>query len=323
MKTMPVKNAIPARQAEMSEVQKQGAVQTTGHSWDGDLQEFNNPLPNWWLWSFYATVLFAVIYWIIYPAWPVAGTYTKGVLNTITYKTDDGGEVTTHWNTRALLMKEMQEGKTARKAQEYKEKVAASSYGEILADEEMLAFTRSTAKVIFADNCAACHGSGGAGVIGLFPNLVDDAWLWGGSAADIEQTITAGRTGFMPAFKETFDEQQLDDVASYVLHLAGQEVEADAAARGRDIFQTEVGGCYYCHTKQGTGRTSQGAADLTDNIWTVANVPEAGDPETKRERVREVIAKGVTRKMPAWHDRLSDTQIKLLTVYVHELGGGQ
>lgn len=298
-------------------------VQTTGHAWDGDLQEFNNPLPTWWVWAFYASVLFAVVYWIFYPAWPVGGTFTKGVMNTITFTDSDGSEKTTHWNTRSLLLKELQEGKHAARSREYTEKVAGASYQEILTDPEMMEFTRSMAKGVFGDNCAACHGAGGTGVIGLFPNLADDAWLWGGSVEEIEATLKNGRYGFMPAFKSAFNDQQLDDVASYVLSLSGQSVDADAAARGEKIFQTSEGGCHYCHTASGTGLKSQGAANLTDQIWTVADVNGAGSPEDGKAAVKRVISNGVERRMPAWSERLSDAQIKLLTVYVHELGGGQ
>ncbi|BAZ92427.1 Cbb3-type cytochrome c oxidase subunit FixP [Thiohalobacter sp. COW1] len=307
----------------MSEANKQqGAVQTTGHSWDGDLQEFNNPLPTWWLWGFYLTVIFAVIYWVIYPAWPVGESYTKGVANTITY-TVNGEERTTHWNTRALLMKEMQSGQDAQKMQAYMEKVAAASYDDILADEEMLAFTRAVAKGLFGDNCAACHGSGGAGVMGLFPNLVDDAWLWGGTVEQIETTLTEGRHGFMPAFGRSLDDGQIDAVAHYVLSLSGHEVDGDMAQRGMQIFNGKEGGCFYCHTQAGTGLESQGAANLTDSIWTVANVPGQDSLEGKLAEVREVVENGIERVMPAWDERLSDNEIKLLTVYVHELGGGQ
>ena len=307
----------------MSEANKQqGAVQTTGHSWDGDLQEFNNPLPNWWLWSFYLTVVFALIYWVIYPAWPVGDGFTKGVANTITY-TVDGEERTTHWNTRALLMKEMQSGRSAQKMQAYMEQVAAASYEDILADEEMLAFTRAVAKGLFGDNCAACHGAGGSGVVGLFPNLVDDAWLWGGSVEDIEQTLTQGRRGFMPAFERSLSEDQIDAVANYVLSLSGHEVDGDKAQRGMQIFNGREGGCFYCHTKAGTGLESQGAANLTDSIWTVARVPGQDSLDGKLQEVKQVVENGIERVMPAWDERLSDNEIKLLTVYVHELGGGQ
>jgi cytochrome c oxidase cbb3-type subunit 3 len=301
----------------------QGAVQTTGHAWDGDLQEFNNPLPNWWLWAFYASVLFALVYWVLYPAWPVAGTFTKGILNTITFVDSDGNEKTTHWNTRALLLKDLQESSEAVRSQEYLDRIAAASYTDILADADMMAFARSMANGIFGDNCAPCHGAGGGGVIGLFPNLADDAWLWGGTVEEIETTISNGHYGFMPAFEETFNAQQLDDVADYVLSLSGQQPDADAVARGKDIFQSSVGGCYYCHTAAGTGLRSQGAANLTDQIWTIADVTGAASLRDKQAAVKRVIANGVERNMPRWSGRLTPTQIKLLTVYVHELGGGQ
>lgn len=301
----------------------QGAVQTTGHAWDGDLQEFNNPLPNWWLWSFYATVLFALVYWVFYPAWPVGGSYTTGVMNNITFVDSDGNEVTTHWNTRSLLLKDLQEGDEARLSQEYMDKISDAGYSEILGDAEMMAFTRSVAKGLFGDNCAPCHGNGGQGVIGLFPNLADDAWLWGGSVEDIQLTIENGHLGFMPAFRDTFDDAQLDDIASYVLSLSGHEVDAAAAGRGEHIFQTDEGGCYYCHTKEGTGLKSQGAANLTDQVWTIADINSAPDAAERRARIKKVIANGVQRKMPHWSERLSPAQIKLLTVYVHEIGGGQ
>ncbi len=307
----------------MSEANKQGTVQTTGHAWDGDLQEFNNPLPTWWVWTFYATVVFALIYWVLYPAWPVASTYTKGVMNTISYTNAAGETVESHWNTRALLLNDMQQGDEAVKSREYMQKVAAASYEEILGDPDMMAFTASVTKGLFGDNCAACHGSGGAGVVGLFPNLADDDWLWGGTVEEIEATLTHGREGFMPAFKNTFSDEQLEAVASYVLSLSDHQVNPALAEQGKQLFEGEAGGCYYCHTVEGTGLKSQGAANLTDSIWTVANVPSAQDSAARLAEVKDVIRNGVVRRMPGWKDRLSNTQIKLLTVYVHELGGGQ
>ena len=298
------------------------AVQTTGHAWDGDLQEFNNPLPRWWLWAFYGTVVFAVVYWFLYPAWPVGRDYTKGVLNRVTFQA--GGEtVTTHWNTRARLMRELQDSPAARRQRQYLEKVAAAGYDEILADPDMKGFAWSMAKGVYGDNCAPCHGSDGKGRIGLFPNLADDAWLWGGTVEDIETSIREGRQGFMPAFGEALSERQLDDVAAFVLSLSGHEVDPEAAARGARIFRGETGGCHYCHTREGTGLKSQGAADLTDRIWTVADVPGRPTLAGKKEEVKRVVRDGIRRTMPAWKDRLDPVQIKLLTVYVHELGGGR
>ncbi len=308
----------------MSDARKtQAAVQTTGHAWDGDIQEFNNPLPNWWLWAFYATVVFAVVYWIFYPAWPVGGGYTTGVMNDITFVDSDGTEKTMHWNTRALLLKDLQESKSATLSHEYLEKVKDADYQTILGDAEMMAFTRSMAVGLFGDNCAACHGAGGTGVIGLFPNLADDDWLWGGTVEDIQTTITNGRYGFMPSFRETFNDKQLDDVAAYVLSLSGQHKADASVARGKAIFQTSTGGCYYCHGHDAKGMKSQGSANLTDQIWTIADVPDADTQEQKLAAVKAVVTHGVQRTMPHWSDRLDKTQIKLLTVYVHELGGGQ
>lgn len=296
------------------------AVQTTGHAWDGDLQEFNNPLPRWWLWSFYATVVFALIYWVLYPAWPVADSFTKGIA-TVTFERD-GEEVTSHWNTRAELIEEMQSGRQTLKQEAYLEQVAAASYDEIVNDPEMMAFTRSMGKVLFADNCAACHGTGGAPAqIGLYPNLIDDAWLWGGALSDIEHAIRYGRNGFMPPFDHALSEAQIDELAHYVLGLSGHTVDEAKAEAGQTIFQGQAGGCYYCHTRSGEGLPSQGAANLTDAIWTVANVPGAEDREGRLKVIRDVIHNGIQRQMPAWQGRLDDIQIKLLTVYVQSLGG--
>ncbi len=303
--------------------QTQGkTVQTTGHAWDGDLQEFNNPLPTWWLWTFYASVLFAVVYWVFYPAWPIGRDYTKG-LSTLTFQRN-GETVTTHWNTRAELIAELQSGELSQLQQRYLDKVSQASFEQIVTDPDMMAFARSSAKVLFADNCAACHGSGGVPAkFGLYPNLADDDWLWGGDPAHIQETLQHGRLGFMPAFGATLDEERLGQVAQHVLSLSGHPVDAAQAAAGRQIFEGEEGGCHYCHTKAGTGLASQGAANLTDAIWTVADVPGADSPEAKVERVKAVIRGGVERHMPAWSERLDPAQLKLLAVYVHSLGGGQ
>lgn len=303
----------------MAEQQQHKAVQTTGHAWDGDLQEFNNPLPRWWLWTFYATVVFALLYWLWYPAWPIADDFTKGFA-TITYQSG-GKEVTTYWNTRAELIEEMQTGSETLKQQAYLNKVADASYEEIVNDPEMMAFTRSMAKVLFADNCAACHGAGGApAMIGQYPNLRDDAWLWGNGVDEIVYTIEHGRNGFMPAFGRVLDDGKIDQLAHYVLGLSGHEVDAQKREAGREIFQGKEGGCHYCHTESGEGLASQGAANLTDAIWTVADVPGAADTAAKLEVVRQVIDQGIQRQMPAWKGRLDDAQIKLLTIYVQSLG---
>ncbi|HHI76365.1 MAG TPA: cytochrome-c oxidase, cbb3-type subunit III [Gammaproteobacteria bacterium] len=307
----------------MADQSQQKAVQTTGHAWDGDLQEFNNPLPRWWLWTFYATVVFAIVYWILYPAWPVGNTFTKGMATT-TFQTADGKEVTTHWNTRAEFIRDMQSGEEALKQKAYLEKVASASYEQILNDPDMMAFAQSMGRVLFADNCAACHGLGGTPAqIGSFPNLRDDAWLWGGSIPRIEQTIRKGRLGYMPPFGKVLSEEQIDALANYVLSLSGQPVDQAKAAEGDKLFHSDTAACYVCHTNSAKGMQSQGSANLTDQIWTVADVPGAATPAEKIERVKAVIRNGIQRQMPAWEGRLSDEEIKLLTVYVYSLGGGK
>lgn len=304
----------------MSTDKKPQTTQTTGHAWDGDLQEFNNPLPRWWLWSFYATVVFALVYWIFYPAWPLGKSYTKGVLNTVEYTSAQGEHVVTHWNTRALYERDMQAAR-AMQAPLLKA-LEQTSYADILKDAEKLKFAKSMAKVLFADNCQACHQAGGAGILGKYPNLADDDWLWGGSFAQIQNTIQEGHTGMMPGFKGRLDDSQIDDVAEYVLSLSGQSSDAKLSQRGKMIFEGE-GGCVACHTQQGTGNIAMGSANLTDKIWTIANVPAAKTALAKRAAIHQVVANGVTRQMPTWKGRLSPTEIKMLAIYVHELGGGK
>jgi cytochrome c oxidase cbb3-type subunit 3 len=307
----------------MSETKQRSAVQTTGHAWDGDLQEFNNPLPRWWLWSFYATVVFALIYWFIYPSWPVGRGWLEGTAS-ITYETE-GQTHESRWNTRAKLLQDLTQSNAALRQQEFMVKIAAADFTTIRNDPEMLDFTRSVGKGLFGDNCAACHGRGGEGVVGLYPNLADDDWLWGGTMEKIEETVIHGRQGFMPAFKETFDLEQLSDVAEYVLTLSGETAVSDASERGKQIFQGFEGGCYYCHGMDGKGLQSQGAANLTDTIWTIADVNGQDTLDGKRTVVKNLIWNGVQnmRNMPAWKGRLQPNEIKVLAVYVHQLGGGQ
>jgi len=305
----------------MSETNKQ-EVETTGHAWDdGTLQEYNNPLPKWWVWTFYATCVFAIVYWILYPAWPVGKGFTTGIKE-ITFQTADGKEVTTHWNMRALLQQEMQTGEEAVKQREYLEKITSSSFEEILSDPDKMAFVRSMGKVAFADNCAGCHGTGGNGVIGLFPNLVDDAWLWGGDLKDIQASLINGRNGYMTAFGNTLSDQEIDDVSAYVLSYSIEGGDAANVQRGSEIFNGPKGGCTACHGADAKGMKALGSANLTDQIWTIANVPGAADYDAKKAEVMSVVKNGVNRQMPAWSGRLDDATIKLLTVYTYSLGGG-
>jgi cytochrome c oxidase cbb3-type subunit 3 len=308
--------------------QSSGAVQTTGHAWDGDLQEYNNPLPRWWLWCFYGTVVFSILYWFVYPSWPVGDTWIKG-FGTVQYTAVDKAtgqeqEKEFRWNTRALLLEELGNAANDPQRREMLAKVQAADYRQIAKDPKMMEFVRSVGKGLFGDNCAACHGRGGQGLVGMYPNLTDDDWLWGGSADQIHETLVQGRRGFMPAFGQVLKPDQLDEVAEYVLTLSNEAPQSEASERGQAIFQGQIGGCYYCHGADAKGVPSQGAANLTDKIWAIANVPTQKTLEDKKAVIKAFVAKGVnnTRLMPAWKDRLSPTDVKLLAVYVHQLAGG-
>lgn len=305
----------------MSEQKLQSqTVQTTGHAWDGDLQEYNNPLPVWWVYTFYVTVIFSIIYWTIYPSWPIGKGWIGGVSD-ITY-VNSAGETKTHaWNTRALLLEDLNEAAVAQKP--YFDKVAAMSYEQIAKDPEMSGFIISAGKSLFGENCAACHQAGGQGVIGFFPNLADDDWLYGGSFERIHETLVGGRRGYMPAFNEVLGGEQIDQLANYVASLSGIGHDAEKASAGDVLFHNDTAACYVCHGSDGKGRTEVGAPNLTDNIWLWANVPAADGDEAKVSTIRGIIGTGVNKGvMPAWSGRLSPEQIKVLTVYVHELGGG-
>ncbi|MHB0975146.1 MAG: cytochrome-c oxidase, cbb3-type subunit III [Thiobacillus sp.] len=296
-------------------------MQTTGHAWDGDLQEYNNPLPVWWVYTFYVTVAFALVYWTIYPSWPFGKGWIGGVSN-ITYVNSEGETKTHSWNTRALLMEDLNKAAAAQKP--YFDKIAGMSYAEIAKDPDMNGFILSSGKALFADNCAPCHQAGGQGKIGFFPNLTDDDWLYGGTFDKINETITGGRHGYMPAFGEVLTGEQIDDLANYVASLSGIGHDAAKAAAGNTLFHGETAACYYCHGADAKGRQVIGSANLTDNIWLWANVPGTDSAAGKVAAIRGVITGGLNKGvMPTWAGRLSPEQIKVLTVYVHELGGGQ
>lgn len=306
---------------------KKAAANTTGHTWDDDLQELTNPLPDWWIWGFYITFVFTVVYWLFYPAWPVGNDYTKGVpgLNSITYKakTVDGQEVekTTHWNMRSKFMAEMNELEAQQKV--FFDKVASMGFEDVSKDADLMQFVNSAGKTLFSDNCAPCHQSGGQGKVGFSPNLTDDYWMYGGSYEQIQTTITAGRHGIMPPFKNSLNDEQLTQVSSYVLSLSGEPADPAAATAGQAIF-TGAGGCFACHGPDAKGNPFLGSANLTDKIWLWPDVLGAKTKEEKLERVKHVIAEGVNRGvMPAWANRLKPEQIKLLTVYVHDTLGGE
>ncbi len=278
-------------------------VGTTGHEWDG-IQELNTPLPRWWLWLFYATIVWAVGYWIVYPAWPLVSSYTNGVFN---------------WHTRSAVAAQLAELQEERGAM--MTRLTSASLQQIETTPELLDFARALGRRAFADNCAPCHGAGGGGARG-YPNLDDNKWLWGGTLADIAQTIRhgaragddEGHQGSMPAFGRDglLKPDEISAVADYVRSLSGLKTEPKAdLARGAKIFADN---CAVCHGPEAKGNREVGAPNLTDNIWLYA-------PDKKT--IMEGIFNGRGGMMPAWGGKLDDATIKALAVYVHTFGGGE
>lgn len=292
-------------------------VETTGHVWDDTLQEFNNPLPGWWLWAFYATIIFSIVYWVIYPSWPT-GFAERGFLSgtsEVVFKDKKGNDVTASWSTRAILAREMQTDPNELRRQEMVRAVAATPLADVLKDDDKKSFVLAYGKGIFGDYCAGCHQQGGGGIIGSYPNLLDDAWLWGAESTDIETSIRKGRKGNMPAHAQTLSSEEITQAAHYVLTLSGEPADTGLAEKGKIIYNTK--GCSGCHMPTGVGMKAPiGSANLTDKIWTQANVLAAKGSAAKVKVVSEVISKGIQREMPAWESRLSDDEIKVLVAYI-------
>ena len=277
---------------------------TTGHEWDG-IAELNTPLPRWWLWTFYITIVWSIAYWIVYPAWPGITGWTAGVWG---------------WNSRTAVVQDLQELKTMRAAGEAK--LSAAKLEDIEKNPELLSIARAQGAAAFANNCAPCHGAGAQGAVG-YPNLNDDEWLWGGKLADIQTTLQHGirwdadkdtRSGAMPAFGKdgTLKADEIKNVAQYVRSLSGLSNEGGAdLAKGKKVFADN---CAACHGDDGKGNQELGAPNLTDKIWLYGSTTAA---------IENRVTVGGGGQMPAWGDRLDPTTIKALTVYVHSLGGGK
>ena len=284
---------------------KPGDVETTGHEWDG-IEELNNPLPRWWLWTFYATILWALIYTILFPAWPLITGATPGVLG---------------FSTRANVASEIARFEAANGPM--RDRLVAADLAAIKDDPELLQFATSAGAAAFRTNCSQCHGSGAAGVQASgYPNLLDDDWLWGGAMEDIHTTITHGirnttddeaRYSQMPAFgvDGLLEAPQIDAVVQHVLAISGQEHDAALATEGATVFAEN---CAACHTEAGTGDRTQGAPNLTDAIWLYGGTVDDLTYTINNARF------GV---MPNWNQRLSEADIRSVALYVHGLGGGE
>ena len=288
---------------EHNDIDKVTGTATTGHEWDG-IKELNTPLPRWWVITFYATIIWAVGYWIVYPAWPMLWGHTTGIL---------------HYSSRADVTVELANLEKIRGQKMVT--LGAAALADIEKDPALLALARARGKTVFGDNCAPCHGSGGAGAKG-YPNLNDDDWLWGGTPDQIMQTIQFGvrsghpktHEGAMLAFgKEgVLKKDQIVTVASYVRSLSGLPTSKGYDAKaGAKIFAEN---CAVCHGDAGKGNQELGAPNLADKIWLYGS-----DEAT----LIETITNGRSGVMPAWVGRLDPSTVKALAVYVHSLGGGQ
>ena len=278
-------------------------TETTGHEWDG-IKELNSPLPRWWLWTFYATVVFAIGYSLYYPAIPLIKGATAGISG---------------YSSRAEVAREI--ALAAEAQSEIVERTRNSTIEQIASDDELRRFAVSAGKSAFKVYCVQCHGSGAQGAPG-YPNLNDDEWIWGGDLEAIHTSISHGirndqdddaRLSEMPAFgaDELLERSEIAAVSNYVLKLSGQEHDAALLGEGETVYADN---CAACHGETGKGDREQGAPDLTDAIWLYGSTPELILAQINRPK------HGV---MPPWLGRLGDVTVKQLAVYVHGLGGGE
>jgi cytochrome c oxidase cbb3-type subunit III len=293
-----------AQHQDHHEVDAHTGVSTTGHEGDG-IRELNTPLPRWWLGIFYATIVWSVGYWVVYPAWPLITGTTQGVIG---------------YASRLEIAKDLALLQQHRATQS--SGLTEASLEQIKADPSLFRIAMAQGKAAFGDNCAACHGVGGGGAKG-YPNLNDDDWLWGGTLAEIHQTLQNGvrvagnadsRISQMPAFGKDglLKPAEIRAVANHVRELAGLPTEQGAdLAKGRELFETN---CAACHGEAGKGNKELGAPNLTDAI-SLYGMDLASLTET--------ITNSRAGVMPAWGQRLDPTTVKALTIYVHSLGGGQ
>jgi cytochrome c oxidase cbb3-type subunit 3 len=264
--------------------EKIGGGADTGHVWDQDLREYNNPLPKWWLWLFYITIAFGVLYLALFPG---LGNFAglKG------------------WTQSGQYALE-RDAIEARAAQ-LLAPLAALPVAELVNNEQAM----STAHNLFQQNCAQCHGSDGGGAKG-FPSLADAEWQWGSDADSVVATIAQGRIAAMPAWGQVLGEAGVDEAVAYVQMLSGQPADAALAAAGKARFEQV---CAACHGVDGRGNPLLGAPNLTDGVWLYG-----GDAAA----LKQTIMNGRNGQMPAWHDKLGEQRVKLLAAYVTKLAQG-
>lgn len=282
-----------------------GQVSTTGHEWDG-IEELNNPLPRWWVWVFYATIVWGIGYTVAYPAWPLLTQATPGVLGA---------------STRADVAAEIAEFDA--KNADIKAALVAAPLASIPTDQTLMAYAEPAGAAVFKTYCAQCHGSGAAGVEGKgYPSLLDNDWLWGGDIESIHTTISHGirnttdpdaRYSEMPKFGADglLEKPQIDAVVEHVLAISGQEHDAALATEGAVVFADN---CAACHGEAGEGDRTQGAPTLNDAVWLYGG---------SREKIAESVTNARFGVMPAWAGRIGEDQIRAVAAYVHSRGGGE
>ncbi len=282
-------------------IDKETGVETTGHVWDG-IEELNNPLPRWWLWTFYLTIIWGIGYTIAYPAWPLLSDATSGVLN---------------WSSRANVASDIaaHEERNA----DLVASLVAADMATLPDDADLHRYAIARGGSVFLAQCSQCHGSGAAGAVG-YPNLLDDDWLWGGDMETILYTVRHGirnetdpdaHWSQMPAYADILSGDEIDATVAYVRSLSGAEYDESQIALGGEVFMNN---CAACHGDAGLGNRDMGAPNLADAIWLYGGDPEALTYTIENARF------GV---MPAWGQRLSEADVRAVTAYVHALGGGE
>jgi cytochrome c oxidase cbb3-type subunit 3 len=291
----------------MSKQPVKKTYETTGHEWDG-IEELNTPLPRWWLWTFYATIVWGVGYTIAYPAWPLVSSATQGLLGT-----------SAAGDTRLAVAEDIARFDAANA--DIKARLVEAELTAIADDAELNGFAVNAGAAVFRTWCAQCHGSGAAGASG-YPNLLDNDWLWGGDIESIHLTIAHGirndedadtRWSEMPRFGADgiLETPQIDEVVQYVLKLSGQEHDATLAAAGETVY---LDNCAACHMEDGSGDIYQGAPNLSDAIWLYG-----GDVAS----ITDSVVNARFGVMPSWQNRLSEDEVRAVALYVHQLGGGE
>ncbi len=288
--------------ADDKKIDEHTGVETTGHEWDG-ITELNNPMPRWWVSLFYACIVFGLGYTLFYPAWPLVSSATAGL---------------TGYTARGELLNETLPAHEAKQAV-WRDQIVEADLAEVRADESLFNFALASGAANFALHCSQCHGSGAAGNVGGYPNLNDDDWIWGGELEQIYETIAWGvrqypdsRYSEMPRYgvDELLYPEEIDAAVQHVLNFSGRATDPSLLELGAETWEYN---CAACHGEDGKGVTDLGAPNLTDNIWLYG-----GEPEEIRAQIWDP-QQGV---MPPWLDRLGESSVKSLAIWVHSRGGG-